>query len=220
MTIGETQTRNPSRDQHADWCSNNDVHILFDPKQPPSFHSGRWNRGTNSDVIFYKKIFCETPAREILDYFPCSQLELSLITIPSQVTYKKSSPIPIRNFRKAIWENFGEITTRLVIELLTPSPSNLNEVYKRFTSELKTAPKASIPRGFLRSYIPTWDDVYVGLLNEHQESTDQDCTQKAAAALFDHLNENHCEHWIEKVSNINSIHSSRRAWNSINRLTG
>ena len=43
---------------------------------------------------------------------------------------------------------------------------------------------------------------------------------KAAAALFDHLNENQCECWIETVSNINFTHSSRRAWNSINRLTG
>ena len=32
---------NPNGDQLADWCSNNDLHTLFDPKQPPSFHSGR-----------------------------------------------------------------------------------------------------------------------------------------------------------------------------------
>ena len=30
---------NPNRDRLEDWCSNNDLHKLFDPKQPPSFHS-------------------------------------------------------------------------------------------------------------------------------------------------------------------------------------
>ena len=85
---------------------------------------------------------------------------------------------------------------------------------------LKTVAKASISRGFQKSYIPTWDDEFVGLLNEHQEATDQVCRHKAVAALFDHLNENQHERWIETVSNINFTHSSKRAWNSINRLTG
>ena len=85
---------------------------------------------------------------------------------------------------------------------------------------MATFSQSMIPRGFRKSYIPTWDDECVGILNERHEATDQDCRQKVAAALFDHLNENQHEHRIEAVSNINFTHSSRRAWNSINRLTG
>ena len=151
-------------------------------------------------MTFCTKIFNETPAKEILDHFPFSQHQPSLITIPLQVTYTKTSPIPRWNFRKAIREDSREITNRLVIELPTPSPSNLNEAYKRFTSALKTVAKASMPRDFQKSYIPTWDDECVSLLNEHH----------TAAALFDHLNEKR-ECWIETVSNINFTHSSRRA---------
>ena len=90
-------------------------------------------------------------------------------------------------------ELFGRISEKSPIdwqlELPTPSPSNLNEVYKRFTLVLKTAAKASIPRGSQKSYIPTWDDECVGLQNEHHATTGQDWRQKAAASLFDYLNE-------------------------------
>ena len=36
----------------AAWCALNNLHVLFDPKQSASFHSGRWNRGTNPDILY------------------------------------------------------------------------------------------------------------------------------------------------------------------------
>ena len=34
------------------WASSNNLALLHDPKDEPSFHSGRWNTGTNPDLAF------------------------------------------------------------------------------------------------------------------------------------------------------------------------
>ena len=37
----------------ADWASNGDLYLLFDSKQPKTFHSDGWNTHTNPDLSFY-----------------------------------------------------------------------------------------------------------------------------------------------------------------------
>ena len=54
----------------ADWASNNNLLILYDPKQPACFHSGRWNRGTNPDSAICTEIAGTAPVRTVLQKFP------------------------------------------------------------------------------------------------------------------------------------------------------
>lgn len=43
---------NPDGVTLEDWASASDVQLLYDPKQPDSFHIGRWNRPSNPDLTF------------------------------------------------------------------------------------------------------------------------------------------------------------------------
>ena len=204
----------------AAWCAINSLYTLFDPKQPASFHSGRWNRGTNPDIAFCTKINGTTPAREVLNLFPRSQHRSSFIHTQPLLNFTKSSPIPRWNFRKADWDLFCEMANKLADDLPTPKKVNLNEACQQFTKAIKTAAKASIPRGFRKEYIPTWDDECTDLYNSYLVADDADAQKETATALIDHLDQKRQERWIESVTDIDFTHSSRKAWTSINRLTG
>ena len=147
---------NQNGNQLADWCSANDLSVIYDPKQPPSFHSGRWNRGTNPDVTFANNTAGVTPIRDILERFPRSQHRPSLISTPPLASTFKSKPVPRWNFRKADWESFTSSSEEALSNLTVPTDSRgLNSSYHLFTTILKNSAKISIPRGFRKSYIPT-----------------------------------------------------------------
>ena len=81
-TWGYTST-NPDGVALEDWASASGVQLLFDPKQPDSFHSGRWNTTSNPDLAF-ANLNGPSPHRTILDPFPRSQHRPSLITPDNQ----------------------------------------------------------------------------------------------------------------------------------------
>ena len=49
----------------ANWATTNNLLTLYDPKQPASFISGRWQQGTNPDLTFSTQIYRTTPERYI-----------------------------------------------------------------------------------------------------------------------------------------------------------
>jgi len=51
------------------WASAEDLTLLFDPKQPHTFNSARWNTTSNPDLAF-TKLEGALPQRLILDPFP------------------------------------------------------------------------------------------------------------------------------------------------------
>ena len=59
----------------ADWASiNNQLYLLYNPKDSDSFHSGRWNSGTHPDLAFASADSdSRLPDRRVLEKFPRSQ---------------------------------------------------------------------------------------------------------------------------------------------------
>lgn len=56
------------------WASANDLTLLYDPKEPDSFRSPRWNTGSNPDLAFVGIIQgYQQPVRRVLERFPRSQ---------------------------------------------------------------------------------------------------------------------------------------------------
>ena len=65
----------------ATWAAGGNLSLLYDPKGPASFFSGRWRSETNSDVAFAnssdgKQLSC----RRVVEKFPRSQHRPSHIT--------------------------------------------------------------------------------------------------------------------------------------------
>ena len=82
------------------------------------------------------------------------------------------------------------------------------------------AAKKAIPHGHCKNYIPCWDKECEKLYDRLKHSITAEDTKTAADALLDHLGQKRKAHWIETVESVDFIHSSRQAWQTINRLTG
>ena len=68
--------------------------LLFNSKDPASFHSGRWNTGTNPDLAFAGvDPDSRLPDRRVLDKFPRSQHRPSLIIPPRLAVPVPSMPV-------------------------------------------------------------------------------------------------------------------------------
>ena len=203
-----------------DWASAGDLHLLYDPKQPGSFHSGRWNTATNPDLAFVNLEGPE-PQRFVLEPFPKSQHRPSLIKPNSQISPIRSNPVKRWNFRKANWTKFRSLIEEGLPNLPSSSSSDLDQAYTASCQLLISAAKSSIPRGFRPQYVPTWDEECTSLYKDFLEAEPgEDDASDKASALTDCLNKKRRKRWEETVQGIDFTHSSRLAWKTLNRLTG
>ena len=83
------------------WASANNLTLLYDPKEPASFHSQGWNSDTNPDLAFAHTADTGIPTRRVLDKFPRSQHRPSLISSPCLAAPIACKPVKRWNFRKA-----------------------------------------------------------------------------------------------------------------------
>ena len=92
--------------------------------------------------------------------------------------------------------------------------------YSEFTTLLKAAAKDSIPRGYRKSYIPNWDTECEKRYKAYLQSEGTSEQQKNATALFDYLDSKRHERRIDTTTSIDFMHSSRKAWRALNKITG
>ncbi|KAI4804790.1 hypothetical protein KUCAC02_026405, partial [Chaenocephalus aceratus] len=205
----------------SEWASNTDALLLYDPKEPPTFFSARWNTSTNPDLAFAT---CHSndpiPVRRVLDRFPRSHHRPSIIKVPSLVEPVPGKPVKRWNFRKANWESYAEETERMSAGLPDPGTADLDTAYAAYCQVLLGAAKKSIPRGYNRNYIPGWDEECSHLLCDHQRASSREEVDVTAAALLKKLDITRRARWTEVVESIDFTHSSRKAWQTINQLTG
>ena len=82
------------------WASS--LALFYNPKDSASFHSGRWNSGTNPDLAFGGvDLDSHLPDRCVLEKFPRSQRRPSFIISPRFALPVPSMPVKRWNFRKA-----------------------------------------------------------------------------------------------------------------------
>ena len=113
-----------------------------------------------------------------------------------------------------------KILCLLNLRFLTPTKDNLDLAYSEFTTLLKAAAKDSIPCGYRKSYIPNWDTECEKRYKAYLQSEGTSELQKNAAALFDYLDSKRHERWIDTITSIDFTHSSRKAWRTLNKITG
>ena len=123
-----------------------------------TFHSGRWNTGTNPDLAFVSVgPDSRLPDRRILEKFPRSQHRPSLIVPPRFTLSVPSMPVKRWNFRKAKWSHYNALTNQLAENLLPPDTSDVDRVYQDFCNTISTPAKKYIPLGRRNDHIPCWD---------------------------------------------------------------
>ena len=141
-----------------EWASANNLTLLYNPKEPDSFHSAHWNSCTNPDPSFASSTEDQSSStRRVLEKFPRSQHRPSLITPVPLVASTSSKPVRRWNFRKSDWNKFKLLTNKATRTLPPLDNTDLDTSYKAFCSMLTNAAKQSVPRGCQKNYIPCWD---------------------------------------------------------------
>ena len=203
------------------WASSNSFALLYDPKNKPSFHSGRWNTGTNPDLAFTTvDPDSRWHYRCVLEKFPRSQHRPSLITPPRLSLSVPGRPVKRWNFRKANWSHYKSLTNKLARNLPSPDSTNMDQAYQDLCNTLSKAAKKAIPRSRRNTYIPCWDAKCETLYQTFLQSPAEGQSNRAATALITWLDKKRRDRWSKAVQNIDFSHLSRKAWSTINNLTG
>ncbi|KAG7480315.1 hypothetical protein JOB18_048046 [Solea senegalensis] len=84
---------------------------------------------------------------------------------------------------------------------------------------LNSAAKASIPQGRRKSYIPCWDSECDAAFQAYNTASIKEKPSKSDH-LMHMLEEKRQARWEEIVTSIDFTHSSRKAWSTINHLSG
>ena len=96
----------------------------------------------------------------------------------------------------------------------------MDQAYQDLCNTISKAAKKAIPRGRLNTYIPCWDAKCEALYQTFLQSHAGDQSSRAATSLITWLDKKRRDRWSEAVRNIDFSHLSRKAWSTINNLTG
>ena len=198
----------------VEWAVNNELHLVFDPKDKCTFFSAAHRRGYNPDLCFVSTDDEGIPlqiTRKVLPSFPRSQHRPIIFEIGLQIPIIHSVPRPRWNFRKADWNRFG---TELdaAVRFIPPVAKN----YDRFNKLVIKIAKKCVPRGYRKEYIPCWNEDSDRLYEEFKETEDPD----TAKELLRSLDEARRRRWIETVEGMDMKRSSRKGWAVIRKLGG
>lgn len=103
-TMWGYEKNNVNGNELVNWAETNNLFLVHDLKDLPSFQSARWKRGYNTDLCFVSRNTNDRPMkakRNVIKLFPRSQHRPVIITIGTQVDLKNSIPKPRWNFQKA-----------------------------------------------------------------------------------------------------------------------
>jgi len=124
------------------------------------------------------------------------------------------------NFRKTDWKRFCLLTGESVEGLPPRDTPDIERACQDFCENLLSAAKQCIPRGRRKNYVPCWDKECETLYRSFIQAPVGTDSDRAASFLLSRLQQKQQERWEEAVNSIDFSHSSRKAWRTINKLTG
>ena len=193
------------------WASLNGLVPLNDQKDVASFHSGRWNTGTNPDLAFVSVgPDSRVPNRRILETFPRSQRRPSLIVSPRLALPVPSKLVERWNFHKANWSHYNALANKLAKSLLPPDSPDVDLAYQKFCNVIRTATKNSFPRGRRNNRISCWNAEGENLCSAFLQSPEGSNSNGAATTLLLRLDKKCRDRWSKAVQTIDFSHFSRK----------
>ena len=122
------------------------------------------------------------------------------------------------NLKKANWEGFStEFDT--TIEEVNSIPEN----YGMFIELLRVVSKRYIPRGCRSNYIPGLTEesksIYEAYKRQYSSNPFSKGTLETGARLIDTMKEQKRKKWEEVITSTDLTHNSRKAWQTIRKLS-
>ena len=95
-----------------------------------------------------------------------------------------------------------------------------DRAYQDIGESLLSAAKQCILCGRRKNYVPCWDRECETLYRSFIRAPVGTASDRATSSLLSRLQQKKHERWEEAVNSIDFSHSSRKAWRTINKLTG
>ena len=208
------------------WQDENNLILINEPMDTPTFYSRRWHSTTTPDLAFCTEDIHQNITRTVEDQLGGSDHRPVTITIKEGNTPTEPK-LPRWNYKKANWGLYRIRTNELTKEL-DVEQGNINTVTKQFNAAIIKAAKEAIPRGVTKDYTPYWS-------NELQQSHDT-LTKAREDAEREPSNENNinlqqckakhlrtkleCKRksWREKTASLNMERDTRKLWNLTRKL--
>ena len=119
---------------------------------------------------------------------------------------------------KADWNGYSAELDRF-FEHVEPIPAN----YKCFVESVRVASRRHIPRGCRTAYVPGLTDesksLYEAYKCKYSSSPFDDGTIESGNTLIEKMTEEKRKRWEEVITSTNMTHNSRKAWNTIRKLS-
>lgn len=190
----------------SEWITLNNLYLVYSSKDKGTFFSARWQKEYTPDlsIISRTSLSDNTMAtRQVMRDFPHSQHRPVIIKYVLQIPMVRSIPKPRWNFRRANWKQYAREVDHL-LQWIPPVANN----YERFIGVIKTVAKKHIPRGFRKTFIPTWDKDCEQLFEDYQKTRDYEIADK----MLKTLNNNRKQRWQDTVEKLDFTRSSHKAW--------
>ena len=159
---GETDRRG---DEVEDWQIENNMLLLNDPEDPPTFFSRRWISTSTPDLAFATEDLSRKTSRKALCQLAGSDHRPVLMAINLQ--YRPSNPktFPRWIYKKADWEMFSRLTNEYR-KTVKADHFNINKATDNFNQSIMRAASETILRGARKNYRPNWTEELQGLEDE------------------------------------------------------
>ena len=200
------------------WCDANSLTLIHDPKLHKSFYSARWKQGYNPDQSFVSTSLAHQCEKLVLEVIPKTQhrpiaIKIKATTPPQEVPFRRRY-----NLKKADWEGFDKSVDMSVTDSV-PTPDNDGS----FEDLIKKASRQQIPRGCPTSYICGLTDESTKLYEDYKMQLKNDPfnseTTETGNRISDEIVEAQKKKWQTLIESTDFTHSSRKAWETINKLS-
>ena len=190
----------------------NNLHLLHDPKLPPTFNSCRLRQGYNPDLAFVSQNISGMCNLTIYDTIPHSQHRPHGVTIKPIITPIEQPFRRCFNLRKVNWDDF---MSKLGTNVDNLGPASWRK-YDEFLKTVRSSTRRHIPCGCRTKYIPGLSSYSVKLLMEYQHLYNSDPfsddTIEAGQIQCNQLEVTRQQQWEEMVANIDLTHNSKKGW--------
>jgi hypothetical protein len=199
------------------WAESNGMTLIHDPKLPPSFYSGRWRKGYNSDIIFANDIVASQCVKEVWKPILYNQYQPIVCKIMAFIKTNKIPYMRRYNFKKADWNNFTKDLGSMITEI---EPTNEN--YDKFIDQVKCITRQNIPRGCRTYYIPSLTPELADSLHKYTELYEENSSEENIIEAGEFLMKSQAQEkrtkWRDLLTSVDMKRNSKKAWNLIKYL--
>ena len=236
IIIGDFNSHSPSWGYNAlnkrgedleTWQDENQLILINEPTDQPTFYSRRWHSTTTPDLAFCTENLHKRISRQV-----CSQLGgsdhrpviLTLSRCPP-----KSEPQRLRwNYKKANWSLYAIRSNELTSNLQVEEGKDPNKIVSEWTQDILKAAKETIPRGLRKNYKPYWNKTLetshktLDLAREQAEnnpSRENHIRLQKCKAEYRRLNlESKRKGWREKTASLNMEKDTNKLWKLVKSM--